>query len=126
MQNKLLAGQGPNPETITNPIFGQNLQNTIGANGASPTSFISDFIPKIISLLLVAGVVIFFFTFLIGAIQWISSGGDKQALEGAKGKITNALIGIIVLFSVFAVALLIETFFGISILTLDISKLVIQ
>jgi len=126
MANNLLAGVGSDPATITNPIFGQNLQNTIGPNGSSPASFISNFVPKLISLFLVAGVVIFFFTFIIGAIQWISSGGDKQALEGAKGKITNALIGIIVLFSVFAVAFLIQAFFHVTILTLDISKLVIQ
>lgn len=60
-----------------------------------------------------------------GAISWIASGGDKQSLETAKSKITNALVGIIILFSAFAVVKFIESFFGISILTLDIDALVI-
>lgn len=104
---------------ISNPVLGD-----LGREKGLP--FFQRFIPSLITLSLVIGSIIFFFTLLIGAIQWISSGGDKGALEAAKGKISNALIGLVVLFSVFAVAKLIETFFGISILTLDISSLVLQ
>jgi len=39
---------------------------------------------------------------IIGAIQWISSGGDKASVEAARGKVMNAIIGLIVLFVVFA------------------------
>jgi len=63
---------------------------------------------------------------ITGAIQWISSGGDKQALESARNKISNALVGIVILFAVFAIINLIETFFGINIMTLDMGALVIQ
>lgn len=63
---------------------------------------------------------------LLGAITWIGSGGDKAAIEGARGRITQALIGIVVLFSVFAIIKLIEGLFGIKILTLDIGPLIIK
>ena len=62
---------------------------------------------------------------LIGGIQWISSGGDEQGLEAARGKISNALIGMVILFATFAIISLIQTFFGIQILTIDIGPLVI-
>jgi hypothetical protein len=69
---------------------------------------------------------VFFFVLLTGAISWITSGGDKQALEGARSKITNGLIGLVILFVAFAVIQFIESFFGIKILTIDIGSLIIQ
>lgn len=105
---------------ITNPALDPGLQVKTGIE------FFQTLIPNLITLALIIGVLIFLFVLIIGAIQWISSGGDKTALEGAKGKITNALIGIIILFSIFAVLLAIQNFFGISILTLDIEPLIIQ
>lgn len=120
-----LAGSAVSPETsINNPILNPKLQDI--AQNWIGTSFFSIFIPKLITLAIIIGILIFFFIMIMGAIQWISSGGDKTALEEAKKKITNAIIGIVILFSVFAILKLIENFFGISILTLDIGSLVIR
>lgn len=107
------------PYSITNPVLG-TLGNQTGV------SFFQKLLPAAINLVFVAGAIIFFFMLIMGGIQWISSGGDKGGLEAARGKITNALVGIVILFSVYAVAKLIEIFFGISILTLDIGSLVIK
>lgn len=119
MSNNLIAGPGEAKPEITNPVLG-NLGQKTGI------SFFQDLIPGLIGLALVGGTLIFFFMLIMGAIQWITGGGDKQALEGARGKITNAIIGIVILFSIFAVLSLIETFFDIHIMTLDIGPLVIQ
>lgn len=117
MINNLLAG-GPN-NGITNPVLG-NLGDLSG------TDFFKQAIPALIGYGFVIGTVIFLFMIIIGAVRWISSAGDKGALESARGTITNAIIGIIILFSLFAIIRLIQTFFGITILTLDIGPLVIQ
>lgn len=109
---------------ITNPFLGPNLQLILQTEGG--VGFFRRFLPSLIGLILVAGVVIFLFMMLIGAIQWISSGGDKANVESARGRITNALIGLVIMLSVFAVMLLIETFFHINILTLDIGVLKIK
>jgi len=124
MYSKLLAGY-VNPDTITNPVLGPKLQGFIGHFGDSPAAFFQLFLPKLLTLGLIIGVLFFFFIIIIGAIQWISSGGDKNALEEAKHKITNAIIGVVILFSIFGILKLIENFFGISILTLDIGSLAI-
>jgi hypothetical protein len=118
MHNNLLAGPGGSGE-ITNPVL-ESLGQKTGL------SFFQSFIPNLIGLGFVVGTIIFFFILILGAIQWISSGGDKQALEGARGKVTNAVIGIVILFSVFAVINIVEAFFKIKIMTLDIGPLVIQ
>lgn len=104
---------------ISNPALGD-----LGNN--SGTTFFGKLIPSLVTLALVGGTIIFFFNLVMGAIQWISSGGDKQKLESARGRISNALIGLVVLFVAFALIKLIENFFGITILALDITKLVIR
>ncbi len=106
--------------TIKNPILGDSLNSLTGQG------FISQFIPKAIGLLFIFGSIAFFFMFVWGAISWILSGGDKAHVENAKGRITNALIGFVLMIGVFAVATLIEKFFGINILSIDIGPLVIQ
>jgi len=108
---------------------GVNIQNPLMVGGLGRNSgvgFFQKFIPSLVSLAIIIGAVIFFFNLVVGAIQWISSGGDKQKLESARGRISNAIIGLVVLLAVFAIVKLIEYFFGISILTLDIGKLVIR
>lgn len=110
---------GNNLAAITNPIVDSS-KNYTGIQ------FFQKALPSFISLGIVIGAVIFFFNLMVGAIQWISSGGDKQALESARGKISNALIGLLILFSIFAVATLIGKFFKVEILTLDIGKLIIR
>lgn len=106
--------------TVKNPILGNTL-NSLDGQG-----FLSQFIPKAIGLLFVFGSLAFFFMFIWGAISWILSGGDKAHIESAKGKITNALIGFVLMIASFAVAKLIEAFFGIDILLIDIGPLIIQ
>lgn len=124
MFNNLLAGALDPDSVIKNPALGKNLNWSLVYE--SPVWFFQTFIPKLLTLGLIIGVLFFLFVLIMGAIQWISSGGDKNALEAAKHKITNAIIGIVILFSIFAVLALIENFFGISILTLDIGSLKIQ
>jgi hypothetical protein len=99
----------------------------LGTKSTTPgVTFFSNFIPAAIGLAFIIGALFFFINIIIGAIQWISSGGDKQAVEGARGKITNAIIGVVILFSVYAILRLIAFFFKIEILTLDLAPLVIQ
>ena len=50
----------------------------------------------------VAGLVAFFYL-VMGAFAWITSGGDKEAIEKARGKIQAAVIGIILIFAVLAI-----------------------
>ncbi len=40
---------------------------------------------------------------LLGALDWITSGGEKEKLAKAQGKMTNAVIGLFLLFIVLAI-----------------------
>jgi hypothetical protein len=95
--------------TVTNPILG-NLGKQTGAG------FFASAIPAAISFALIVGALIFFAMLVWGAIEWISSGGDKQKLETARGRITSALVGVVLLFASFAIIKLIGFFFHIDVL----------
>ncbi len=109
-----------NLSQITNPALGPALRGKTGIE------FFQDLLPRAVGLIFVIGAVIFFFVMLTGAVQWISSGGDKAAIESARGKISNTLVGIVILLAAFALIKLIEEFFGFNILTLDIGPLLIE
>jgi len=113
-----------NKAQIQNPALGDTLNNLLLGSGG--TGFFAALLPSLVRLAFVIGSVVFLFMFIMGAIQWITSGGDKTGLEGARGKITNALIGIILLLVSFAIIRLIEAFFSVNILELDIGALKIE
>lgn len=77
----------------------------------------------LIRISLVVAAIVFFFVLVIGGIRWILSGGDKQATEGARGQITAALVGLVIVFAAWAIVQLIETLFGVQILNLDVGTI---
>ncbi|MFH1971556.1 MAG: hypothetical protein ABIJ05_04200 [Patescibacteria group bacterium] len=106
-------------EGITNPALG-TLKTKTGDN------FFSSLIPALVGLAFVIGALLFFFTLILGAIDWITSGGDKTKLESARSKITNAIVGFVILLIAFAIVRIIQDFFKIDILILDIGQLIIR
>jgi len=105
---------------ITNPVLPTSV---VGSSGNSGVTFLQKAIPAAITLGLITGVLVFFFMLITGAIQWISSGGDKQAVEAARGKVANAIIGLIILFAIFAIIQLLNTFFGLKLFELTLPTL---
>ena len=73
-------------------------------------------------ILIIAGILSFFFL-LIGGIQWILAGGDKEGTEKSRKKITAALIGLAIVFSAYALAALVNAIFGIDILNFRIPSI---
>lgn len=76
----------------------------------------SGIVSGLLGLALLVASVVFFFMLVVGGIRWIASGGDKGQTEGARGQITAALIGLVIVFAAWAIMQLIETFFGLEIL----------
>lgn len=70
--------------------------------------------------LLIAALLVFVFL-IWGGIQWITSGGDKAKTQEARDRITSALVGLGIVFAAWAVMLIIQYFFGISILDENIT-----
>jgi hypothetical protein len=64
--------------------------------------------------------VILFIMLIIGGMSFLFSGGDQKKLEKAKGTITNAFVGLVVLIGSYLVLLLIKQFTGIDVTTFGI------
>lgn len=62
----------------------------------------------------VAGIFMFF-NIIIGGITWIGAGGDPKAMQAARGRITNAIIGLVIVVAAYAIAAIVGQVFGISI-----------
>jgi len=79
-----------------------------------------DIIPiirAIIQFILVVAFVLAFIMLLIGGIRWITAGGDEKAVGSARNMITAALVGLVIVLVAFALIKLVETFFGVSIIS---------
>jgi O-antigen ligase len=74
---------------------GQNIQPPKGIpqGGLAVTSKV---VHNTITIMLIVTVVLSLIFLVIGGMQWIQSGGDKQKVAGARSRITYAIIGLIV------------------------------
>mgnify|MGYP001595922330 CR=1 FL=1 len=75
-------------------------------------SDIGQFITNALSLAFVIGIIVVLVMFVVGAIQWISSGGDKEGVGAARGRITHAIIGLVILAVSYALFHLAAQFVG--------------
>lgn len=66
--------------------------------------------------IIVSGLAAFAFL-LLGGFQYVTSGGDKTQAEAARDKITYAIIGMVIIAAAYAGARVIETIFGVSIVS---------
>lgn len=103
MQERYLA-------QLRNPLLPAPLGGSSVAEGGLA---VGGLIGAIVGGMLIFGFIIAMIYLLTGAFHWITSGGDKTNLENARGKIIHAIVGLIVLASVWAVMTLVGQFLGI-------------
>jgi len=98
-----------------------NLGNNLGTAFQNATTLtFGGMISGFVRLILVIAGLAFFFILVIGGIKWIVSGGDKAHTEGARAQITAALVGLVIVFSAWALIQLINVFFGVNILEFEL------
>jgi len=77
-------------------------------------------ISSAVNLLLIAASVLFVFNFLVGGIKFMLSSGNKEKLDTAKRQIINAILGIVIIFSSWALLGFVGDFFGVDFSTFQI------
>ena len=92
------------------PPEGFTGQGPLGLEGGEdPGSVFNNFISSAIGLITVVAIIWFVFLFIIGAIGFMTAGGDKAALETARKKLTNGVVGfIIVIAAIFIIQVISE------------------
>lgn len=71
----------------------------------------SNIASNIITILLILAVIFSIIFFIWGAIRWISSGGDKSKVEGARSAVTAAIVGLILAFLAYFIVNVISVLF---------------
>jgi len=99
---------------MANSSFQIGLDSEISSRVAI-NSTLGDFVSNTFSaIILVAGIASFVYM-IYGGLEWVMSGGEKDKLNEAKSKITQAIIGLAVVASAWAIFKLVDYFFGIGI-----------
>lgn len=96
--------------SMTNPV----LQWTVGKSSNDSVGILGKFLSGFIGLLLVLGAIWAFVNLLLGALNWISSGGDKAKLEAAQQRIVQAIIGLVLVFAAWAIFFVLLRFLGVT------------
>lgn len=97
---------------LVNPVLRSNLQSTANEVG---WNYFNQMASLVVNIVLIVAVVIFAFVFIVNAVKWIVSGGDKGSLEDARKGISNAVIGLIVLLVVYALVRVVNSLLGLNI-----------
>jgi hypothetical protein len=77
---------------------------------------IGSLISAIVGTMLIISALLAFMYLILGGIQWITSGGDKAAMEAARNKITHAIVGLVIVGSAWAIMALVQNFLGINVI----------
>jgi cytochrome bd-type quinol oxidase subunit 2 len=73
-----------------------------------------DIVSGLISFALIVAAVVFFFMLVWGGLKWIMSQGDENKVKEARAQVTQALIGLAVVFAAWAILSLVAHLFGLS------------
>lgn len=95
---KLLADQA-----IDDLFGGITPPAAMNVGGSDPVQGVGKFLAFGINMFILISGLLLLIYLLWGAFDWISSGGDKEKITKAQNKITNAIIGMILIFVVLAV-----------------------
>ena len=101
-----------NQLAIANPFSGITLQGSTVDN-TTLGAVITKLLPYLYSL----GALLLLIYLVVGGLQLMMSKGNPQAVEMGKTRITNALIGFILLIASYLLVKLIGTILGVSIVT---------
>ncbi|MDP2874507.1 MAG: hypothetical protein Q8N84_04425 [bacterium] len=93
------------------------LHNPIANLGDSAGGF-SKLLNNVISMIVALASIALFAFLLMGGFQFITAGGDKAQIDGAKKTITNAVIGIIIMSVAFLLVKILGAVLGYDILRL--------
>lgn len=80
------------------------------------TDSFSTFASNVLGFFTVLASIMFLLYFILGAINWITAGGDSGKVDKAKSQMSNAAIGLIIVVLAYSIAAIVGKVLGIQIL----------
>lgn len=81
-----------------------------------PGNIIANVLTLVVGFMTILSGLYFLVFFIIGAMNWISSGGDSNKVEEARKKLTNAAIGLTIVIASYSVIYIVSEILGVPIL----------
>ncbi len=103
---------------ITNPVIAPKLGADV--EGAKSGNTFASYFITIWRAIIVVGALALLFNLINGAIEWVTAGGESSKVQHARQKMTNAVVGMIILAGTFAIVSFISNLFGFNLLQLTI------
>lgn len=79
---------------------------------------IGSLITGLLTAVMAIAMLLLLFFLIWAAIEWVSAGGDSSKIQKARDKITQGVIGVLVLAASLAIFFVIQTFLGVQVLNL--------
>lgn len=76
-----------------------------------PVLSLNDLIKNGVTIAIAVAGLVFFFMLIFGGLKYLTSGGDEKAAAGARGTLTNAFIGLLIVVAAFLISQLLFTIF---------------
>ena len=88
------------------------LKSSLGRTSIKYPEDIGGIISTALKFVFPAAGILLLFYLIIGGFSLMSSGGDPKAMQGAKGKITSALIGFVIIFAAYWIVQIVGIILG--------------
>ncbi len=95
---------------ITNPVIDEKLG--VASTTNTGTTIIGTLLGNVFNAMIIAGAVMLVIMSIWSGISIISGSGDKERVQNAQKRLTNSIVGFVILICVFAIANFIGGFFG--------------
>jgi succinate dehydrogenase/fumarate reductase cytochrome b subunit len=82
---------------LENPVIGEELGKKASQGSDSANEAFASYFISLWNAIIAIGAILVLVFFMWGAVEWIASGGDKGKLESARNRITQAIIGLVIL-----------------------------
>lgn len=103
--NPIFAADGTITNPVVNPLF--------GAGGTSQgTTIIGKLLSNVFSAMIIVGVIILIIMIIWSGLAIATAGDNKEKLQGGQKRLTWAIVGFVILVSVFAIAGFVGNFLG--------------
>ncbi|OGE26818.1 hypothetical protein A3H85_01285 [Candidatus Daviesbacteria bacterium RIFCSPLOWO2_02_FULL_40_8] len=99
---------------VVTPTIGVQLKPP--TQGINPGTPVGTLLSNALTIIFVIAALAVLFMLIIGAFQWITSGGDKEKVGKARDRITQALVGLAILALAFLITVVVGQVLSINIL----------
>ena len=98
---------------IKNPVLPKSIGEAAAGTQGEGGKVIGMLVGNIVGGIMIIAFLMALLFIIMGGMSWVTAGGDKAQLESARNKITNAIIGLIIIASIWGIMNLLGPFLGI-------------